>query len=190
MALRVATPEDAEALAAIYDPVVADTAISFELEPPGPDEMRRRIVATLARLPWLVSVDAQGCVDGYAYASRHRERAAYQWAVDVSAYVREDARGRGLGKCLYERLLAELAALGYFQACAGIALPNAASVALHEAVGFRPVGVYPQIGFKLGRWRDVGWWVRPLQAAGTPRGGAPPEPRAFQGLSEPGGAGS
>ena len=150
--------------------------------------MRRRIVATLARLPWLVSVDARGCVDGYAYASRHRERAAYRWAVDVSAYVREDARGKGVGRRLYTRLLAELAALGYFQACAGIALPNASSVALHEAVGFRPAGIYPQIGYKLGRWRDVGWWVRPLQAAADAHGNEPPQPRVFVALAPTGGA--
>lgn len=161
--IRAASPEDAEAIAAIYRPVVIETAISFELEPPSQQEMRARIEKTLQSLPWLVSLDGQGEVEGYVYASRHRERAAYQWAVDVSAYVRADARGRGVGRRLYEALFAELARLGYFQAFAGIALPNEASVALHESVGFEPLGIYRNVGYKHGRWRDVGWWQRALQ---------------------------
>jgi phosphinothricin acetyltransferase len=174
MSIRVATPQDAQAVLDIYAPVVRDTAISFELEPPSIDEMRNRIVDTLQRLPWLVSVGAQGLVDGYAYASKHRERPAYQWAVDVTAYVREEARGQGVGKRLYARLLEVLVELGYFQAFAGIALPNQASVGLHEAVGFVPVGVYRNVGFKLGAWRDVGWWQRELRAPAEPL-----EPLAF-----------
>lgn len=157
MPVRVATPEDAEAITAIYASVVANTAISFELTPPTVDEMRSRVVKTLTELPWLVSEDAQGQVDGYVYASKHRERPAYQWSVDVSAYVREDARGGGVGKRLYTALFKELAALGYFQAFAGIALPNAASVALHESLDFKPLGIYRKIGFKHGAWHDVGW---------------------------------
>jgi L-amino acid N-acyltransferase YncA len=173
MTLRVATPDDADAIAAIYAPIVASTPISFELVPPSADEMRQRIVATLERLPWLVSLDASGAVDGYVHAGRHKERPAYQWSVDVTAYVREDARGRGVGKRLYGRLFEELVALGYFQAFAGIALPNAASVALHESVGFQPLGVYRNVGFKFGAWRDVGWWQRPLRPLDEP---SPPRP--------------
>jgi len=168
MNIQVATPQDAQQIAAIYAPIVTGTAISFELEPPSVDEMRQRIVATLERLPWLVSLDDAGAVNGYAHAGRHRERAAYQWSVDVTAYVREDARGRGVGRQLYTALLDELVNLGYFQAFAGIALPNAASVALHEAMGFQPLGVYRQVGFKLGEWRDVGWWQKPLREPATP----------------------
>lgn len=170
--VRTATPDDAPAIAAIYAPIVEHTTISFELEPPGVDEMRARIAATLPVLPWLVGTDAAGEVEGYVYASRHRERAAYQWAVDVTAYVRADARGRGVGRRLYAVLCEQLAALGYCQACAGIALPNPASVALHESVGFVAVGVYRDIGFKLGAWRDVGWWqkaLRPVQLPAPPR---------------------
>ena len=163
MSIRVAVPDDAAAIHRIYAPIVAGTVISFELDVPTVDEMRSRIVATLARFPWLVSVDDDGAVDGYVYASRHRERAAYQWSVDVSAYVREDARGRGIGKRLYLRLFDELAALGYFNAFAGIALPNASSIALHESVGFKFVGIYRAVGYKLGAWHDVSWWQRPLQ---------------------------
>ncbi len=177
----VARAADAEPVAAIYAPIVAATVISFELEVSTVDEMRRRIVATLPRFPWLVSEDAQGAVDGYVYASRHRERAAYQWSVDVTVYVREDARGRGVGKRLYTKLFEALPKLGYHQAFAGIALPNAASIALHESVGFRHVGIYRDVGFKLGAWHDVGWWQRRLQVPGTPQ-----EPLAFDG-AEPAG---
>lgn len=169
MTIRTATPDDAAAIAAIYAPIVANTPISFELEPPSADEMRTRIGSTLQRLPWLVSLDDAGRVDGYVYAGRHRERAAYQWAVDTTAYVREDRRGKGVGRKLYERLFEELVGLGYFQAFAGIALPNAASVALHESVGFEPLGIYRKVGFKMGQWRDVGWWQKTLrEAIGTP----------------------
>ena len=171
MTLRSATPDDAEAIAAIYGPIVADTSISFELDVPSADEMRSRIVATLERLPWLVSLDAAGRIDGYAYASRHRERAAYQWSVDTTAYVREDRRGQGVGRRLYGELFCRLVGQGYFQAFAGIALPNEASVGLHEAMGFQPLGIYRKVGFKKGAWRDVGWWQKELQptdAALTP----------------------
>jgi len=177
MNLRVATPDDAEAVTAIYAPIVAETAISFELEPPTIDEMRSRIAGTLQRLPWLVSLDAAGRVNGYVYASRHRERAAYQWAVDTTAYVHAAARGQGVGRRLYQALFAELVKLGYYQAFAGIALPNAASVGLHEAVGFTPLGVYRQVGYKHGQWRDVGWWQKTLQQPA----GEPAPPRVFGG---------
>ncbi|HEX6704860.1 MAG TPA: arsinothricin resistance N-acetyltransferase ArsN1 family B [Albitalea sp.] len=175
MKIRVATPQDAEAIAAIYAPIVTDTTISFELEPPSVEEMRGRIVSTLERLPWLVGEDDTGAVKGYVYAGRHRERPAYQWSVDVTAYVRADARGQGVGKRLYERLFDELMRLGYCQAFAGIALPNAASVALHECVGFKPLGIYRNVGFKMSAWRDVGWWQRELH---TPV--EPATPRAFR----------
>ncbi len=166
--LRLAHPDDAPAITAIYAPIVRDTVISFELEPPTEAQMRERIAATLPRLPWLVSLDAAGQVNGYAYASKHRERAAYQWAVDVSAYVRADTRGQGVGQALYRRLLQLLARQGYFQAFAGIALPNAASVALHESVGFTPLGVYRNVGHKHGQWHDVGWWQCSLQPLAPP----------------------
>jgi L-amino acid N-acyltransferase YncA len=174
--IRLATPDDADAIAAIYAPVVVETAISFETEPPDPATMRARITATLELFPWLVCTEGDGAVIGYVYASRHRERAAYRWSVDTTAYVHRNARGQGVGRALYEALLKELAVFGYFQAFAGITLPNAASVALHEAVGFAPLGVYRNVGYKLGAWHDVGWWQRTLQPAR-----APAEPRAFGG---------
>ncbi|MFL6695626.1 MAG: arsinothricin resistance N-acetyltransferase ArsN1 family B [Vitreoscilla sp.] len=175
MTIRTAEPADAEALSAIYAPIVRDTTISFELDPPSVAEMRSRIVTTMKALPWLVSVDGHGAVDGYVYASKHRERAAYQWSVDVTAYVREDARGQGVGKRLYVTLFDELVRLGYFQAFAGIALPNAASIALHESLDFEPLGVYRKVGFKHGSWRDVGWWQKELR----PPNSRPSEPVSF-----------
>jgi len=168
MKIRVATPDDARAVAAIYAPIVAGTVISFELDPPSEQEMRQRIEATLPRLPWLVGEDDAGRVNGYVYAGRHKARAAYQWSVDVTCYVRDDMRGQGVGKALYTRLFDELIALGYCQAFAGIALPNAASVGLHESLGFKALGVYRNVGFKRGAWHDVGWWQRELQRPAQP----------------------
>jgi L-amino acid N-acyltransferase YncA len=168
MNIRTATPDDAAAIAAIYEPVIRLTAISFETEAPDAAEMRARIEKTLASLPWLVAQDAAGDVCGYAYASKHRERAAYQWSVDTTVYVREDRRGQGVGRALYGRLLPLLADLGYCQAFAGIALPNAGSIGLHEALGFEAIGIYRNVGFKHGAWRDVGWWQRSLALPAAP----------------------
>lgn len=155
--IRLVEEGDAPQIAAIYAPVVRDTIISFETEPPSAEEIAQRVRDTLVRWPWLVC-ERDGEVLGYAYAGAHRSRAAYQWSVDVSAYVREDARQRGVGRALYTSLIAALALQGFYNAYAGIALPNDASVALHEAMGFRLVGVYRGVGYKLGAWRDVGWW--------------------------------
>lgn len=160
--IRLATTDDAGACLAIYAPVVAETAISFELEVPTVEEMERRIGETLVRYPWLVLAEPGG-VRGYAYASAHRQRPAYQWSVDVSVYVSPAARRMGAGRRLYTSLLALLRLQGYVNAFAGVALPNGASVGLHEALGFQPIGVYRNAGFKLGRWLDVGWWQLPLQ---------------------------
>lgn len=159
--IRLATAEDGDALAAIYRPYVLETTISFEETPPSPDEMSQRIVATLATCPFLVFED-QGVVLAYAYASPHRARPAYRWSVDVSVYAANNAHRRGIGRTLYTELLRRLTAQGFHSAYAGIALPNAASVGLHEAMGFRHLGTYEEVGFKFGRWRDVGWWQRPL----------------------------
>ena len=169
MQIRSARPDDAAAIQAIYAPVVRDTTISFELEPPMIDEMRARIVSTTAHLPWLVGLDEAGAVVGYVHAGKHRERAAYQWSVDVTAYVHSQHRGRGIGKRLYGRLFELLTVAGYCQAFAGIALPNAGSVALHESLGFSPIGVYRNVGFKHGAWRDVGWWQKQLQLPSMPQ---------------------
>ncbi len=178
MRARVATVDDAAEILAIYGPIVEATAISFEVVPPTLDEMRERIRTKVARLPWLVGVGDDGRVEGYVYASPHRDRAAYQWSVDAAVYVREDCRGRGLARGLYALLFDEVARLGYFQAFAGITLPNAASVALHEAVGFVKLGVYRDVGYKHGAWRDVGWWQKRLRN-GVAGGPSPDAPRLF-----------
>jgi L-amino acid N-acyltransferase YncA len=170
--IRTAHADDAVAIAAIYAPIVRDTSISFEVVPPSAQTMRERIVDQSAALPWLVAPGGDGLIAGYAYASRHRDRAAYRWSVDVSVYVSAEQRGTGIGRRLYDVLLERLAQYGYRQAFAGIALPNAASVALHEAVGFVALGIYRDVGFKNGAWHDVGWWQRALGSSG----GEPTEP--------------
>jgi len=162
MAIRLATSEDVEQMAAIYRPSVEGSAISFELVAPDGAELERRRAAALLLAPWLVWDD--GAVAGYAYASRHRDRPAYQWSVDVSVYVDASRRRQGIAARLYRSLFALLRLQGFAAAHAGIAVPNAPSVGLHEALGFRPVGVYPLVGYKLGAWRDVGWWQLPLAA--------------------------
>src|SRR3954463_10895304 len=143
--LRLARADDAVQIVAICAPIVRDPAISFEVDPPPVEEMRERIAGTLAMYPWLV-VGEDGRILGYAYASAHRERKAYQWSVDVSCYVHEGARKRGVGKRLYLALLEILRRQGFHGAFAGIALPNAASVALHESVGFKRIGIYREVG--------------------------------------------
>ncbi|MDQ0466151.1 phosphinothricin acetyltransferase [Caulobacter ginsengisoli] len=170
MIIRDASPQDAPAVAAIYGPIVRDTAISFETEPPTPDEMARRVAATLPDFPWLAA-EEDGAFLGYAYAGAHRPTASYRWSANVSIYLAETARGRGVGKALYRDLLARLRRQGICSVFAGIALPNSASVALHESVGFAPVGVYRRVGYKLGAWRDVGWWGQSLVDDDSP----PPE---------------
>jgi L-amino acid N-acyltransferase YncA len=176
--IRLATPSDAAPIAAIYAPAVTDLPTSFELAPPDADEMARRVATTLARTPWLVC-ERDGAVLGYAYASAHRERAAYRWSVDVSAYVRADARRLGVARALYASLLALLARQGFRNAYAGVTLPNDASVGLHQAVGFTPVGAYRGVGYKLGAWHDVAWFERPL----LPRVPEPPEPVPLPAIS-------
>ena len=155
--IRLANDTDADAIASIYRPIVEQTSISFETVAPDRYEMARRIVETLRHYPWLVC-EGDGHVIGYAYAARHRVRAAYQWSVDTSVYTDRPYRRLGVGRGLYLSLFGILAAQGYFNAYAGIALPNDSSVALHESMGFEPLGVYRRVGYKLGEWRDVGWW--------------------------------
>ena len=159
--VRAAGTADAAAIADVYRPYVTGSVASFETVPPDAAEMAQRLV-TRPRLPWLAA-ERDGVVVGYAYAAPHNARAAYRWSVSCSVYLAADERGAGTGRALYDRLLAELTGLGYVTAFAGIAVPNAASVGLHTAVGFTPVGVYRAAGFKDGRWHDVGWWQLPLR---------------------------
>jgi phosphinothricin acetyltransferase len=176
VSIRPATSADAAAIATIYGAHVAGGYATFEADPPSAAEFERRILSR-PRLPWLVGADGATVV-GFAYAARHRERAAYRWSADVSVYLATDAVRRGIGRSLYRELLPIVASLGYVSVFAGIALPNEASVGLHEAMGFSPVGVYRDIGFKLGHWRDVRWYQRRLV---DPPPADPAEPREWDG---------
>lgn len=161
MLIRLATPLDGPALAAIYRPSVVERVTSFELDPPDGAEMAHRVERCLARTPWLVA-EREGVVVGYAYAGLHRERPAYQWSVETSAYVRDDAHRSGVARALYGSLFALLALQGFRNAYAGITLPNAASEGFHLAFGFTPVGVYHGVGYKFGAWHDVLWLERAI----------------------------
>jgi phosphinothricin acetyltransferase len=173
--IRDADPErDGAACAAIYAPSIERSPVSFEEVPPDAAEMSARIERTSATHPWLVA-ESGGAVVAYAYACPHRTRPAYRWAVDVSVYVADGSRGEGHGRRLYSELFERLRSLGFRTACAGITLPNPASVALHEGLGFAPLGVFRAIGWKAGAWRDVGWWQLELAPPGVE---APPEPLA------------
>ena len=167
--VAVAGPHHAGDIAAIYAPIVSSTAISFETEPPSPEEMARRIEVTLAQYPWLVAL-VENRVAGYAYAHAIAQRQAYAWSAETSVYVHPEFRGMGIGRALYDELFATLRKQGYCRAFAGIALPNAASVGLHEAVGFAHVGTYRRVGWKMGAWHDVGWWELDLRPQGEPPG--------------------
>jgi L-amino acid N-acyltransferase YncA len=171
---RVATPDDAQAVLAIYAPYCSSTHVSFETAPPSEAQMRERIERVTSHYPWLIG-EIDGQVGGYVYATQHRERAAYRWSVDVAVYIAESHHRRSLGRALYTSLFALLREQGLFQAYAGITLPNAASVGLHESVGFQPVAVFPKVGYKLDRWLDVGWWRLQL----TPEIENPRDPRIF-----------
>lgn len=171
--IRPAAPEDAGEIQSIYAPFVVDTAVSFETEPPGVEEMERRIVENSEHRPWLVC-DLEDAIAGYAFASAHRARPAYGWSVEVSVFVLDWFRRLGIGRALYTSLFEILRLQGFHNAYAGIALPNPASVALHESLGFKPIGVYEKVGYKLGAWRDVRWWHLALQE----HGGEPAAPKS------------
>lgn len=181
--LRHADPErDGAACAAIYAPFVRASAVSFEEEAPDPDSFVERIATTTRTHPWLV-LEKDGRVIGFAYASQHRARAAYRWAADVGIYVDPAHQGNGAGRRLYEALLELMRRQRLLVACAGITLPNDASVGLHEAFGFERVGVYRDIGYKAGAWHDVVWMQLALGGRGPGDDGAPPpEPLAPQRL--------
>lgn len=160
--IRLASADDAAAIACIYAPFCTSSIVSFEEVAPTPETMAGRIARLAEMYPWLVLEDS-GTIAGYAYASLHRERAAYRWAVDVTVYVHPDYRRKGVGRALYGALFPILARQGYRRAYAGVALPNPGSEGLHEAVGFVEVGVYRRVGWKLGAWHDVRWYQRSLQ---------------------------
>ncbi|RDS85609.1 GNAT family N-acetyltransferase [Dyella psychrodurans] len=165
--IRIARAEDAAAVHAIYAPAVTDSAITFETELPGAEAMRQRILTRLHHYPWLVW-EEDGQVLAYAYATRFRERAAYDWIAETSIYVHADARRRGIARRLYGVLLDVMALQGINQAVGVITMPGEVSVALHESMGFTPAGIWRKAGYKSGRWWDVGVWQKELQAPENP----------------------
>jgi L-amino acid N-acyltransferase YncA len=176
LTLRPATRDDAATVAEIYAAYVEGSAVSFELEAPDAPEMRRRMEEVAGRYPWIVAEAEGGRLAGFAYACPFRARAAYRFAVETTVYLRAEAGGQGLGGALHRPLLATLEAQGFTEAIAAIALPNPASVRLHERLGFFHAGTYRRVGYKLGRWLDVGLWQRPLAAAASP----PTEPLSLE----------
>lgn len=156
LTLRKAVEEDGATLAAIYAPYVLDTVISFEAVPPTAEEFGGRIANCLPNYPWLVA-ELDGQAAGYAYAGPHSGRAAYNWSADISVYLAPGHQRRGIGRSLYDALIALLRHQGYHALFAGITLPNEASVAIHSAIGMRRVGIYREVGFKFGQWHDVMW---------------------------------
>lgn len=156
--IRSATAADAEAIAAIYNPFILDTAVTFEEQPVTGDDIAARIAECQElKLPWLV-IEQDREVQGYAYATRWKGRSAFRYSVETTIYLAPHATGRGTGRRLYGELIRKLQSRGIHAAIGGIALPNAASVALHERLGFRKVGHFSEVGHKFGRWIDVGYW--------------------------------
>ena len=176
--IRVATEDDAPGMLEIYGPVVRETSISFERQPPSIADFRGRIRASLEQRLWLVCIN-DGVIVGYAYATQFNPREAYIWSVEVSVYVRPEYHRRGIGRALYTSLFRCLTLQGYCTAVARITLPNPASVTLHESMGFQAVGVNRGIGYKHGQWHDVGIWQMEIQ----PRPQSPKAPRPFVALS-------
>jgi len=159
--IRLATPDDGGACATIYAPYVTDTAISFEVVPPDGAEMAGRIARTIARSPWVVA-EMDGVIRAYAYGTRHRDRAAYDWTAETTVYVDRTFTRAGLGRAAMRALLAILELQGVHLAVAGITPPNEASIALHLALGFERVGAFEAIGYKFGAWHGVEWFAREL----------------------------
>ncbi|MDT8759072.1 N-acetyltransferase family protein [Sphingomonas psychrotolerans] len=177
IAIRGAEASDAASIAAIYAPHVLTGTVSFEIDPPDARAMRTRMAASDGLYPWLVATTGgdEGGVIGYAYATKFRDRPAYRYVCETSIYLTDASSGSGVGRLLYSALIDTLRAQGFVHAIGAIALPNDRSIRLHEAVGFRRAGVYREVGFKHGRWIDVGFWQCELNEPAVP----PVEPRKF-----------
>jgi len=155
--IRVATIDDSESILKIYAPYIENTSYTFETEVPTIDSFKERISYYLQNWPWLVC-EINGVVTGYAYGARHRERIAYQWSVESSVYVHDDYQRRGVAQALYSALINILKLQGFRNLYAVINLPNDKSVSFHEKSGFEYFATYKNVGYKLGRWKNVGWW--------------------------------
>lgn len=165
--IRIARAEDAAAVHAIYAPAVTHSAITFETELPGIEAMRQRILTRLQQYPWLVW-EENGDVLAYAYATRFRERAAYDWIAETSIYVHADAQRRGIARRLYGLLLDVMRLQGINQAMGVITMPGEVSISLHESMGFTPAGIWRKAGYKAAQWWDVGVWQKELQVPANP----------------------
>lgn len=172
MRIRLAVPSDGPRLSAIYEPAVVGSTLSVELVAPDGAEMSRRITETTATRPWLVA--ESDTVLGFAYAGPHRVRPAYAWSAEVTIYTAAEAHRKGLGRALYTSLFAVLQLQGFQNAFAGVTVPNPASSAFHEAMGFELIGTYRRVGLKLGRWLDIRWYG--LSLGDYPPDAAPPRP--------------
>lgn len=176
IAVRPATADDAAAIAEIYRPYVERGTVSFELDAPDEAAMRGRMEASAGLFPWLVVTEGEGgAVRGYAYASAFRDRPAYRFTIETTVYLESGTQGRGNGRHLYDALIDTVRAQGFTHAIGVIALPNEHSVRLHESVGFQRTGILREVGYKDGRWIDVGFWQCALNDATIP----PREPRPF-----------
>jgi phosphinothricin acetyltransferase len=172
MHIRLVQLKDAEAILDIYKPYITSTATTFETSVPAVEAFEERIKTNTEKYPWLVAED-EGKIIGYAYASKHRDREAYQWCVECSVYVLEQYHHSGIAKELYTKLFELLQRSGYVNVYAGVTLPNPKSVAFHTKMGFEPIGVYRDIGYKLGQWHDVAWMVKTI----NPHREDPPVPQ-------------
>lgn len=155
--IRLAIQSDAPGILSVYAPYIQHTSITFETEVPAEELFTNRIVSYLKDWPWLVC-QVDGTIAGYAYASRYRERVAYQWSVECSVYIHDDYMRAGVAQALYTALMEILKLQGFRNVYAVINLPNERSVAFHEKIGFRYFATYEQVGYKLGQWKNVGWW--------------------------------
>lgn len=163
--IRLATPGDAAGILAIYAPYIQNTSFTFETEVPSVEEFAERIRTYLLNWPWLVC-EVDGAIAGYAYATRHRDRTAYQWCTESSVYIHDDFQKAGIGKALYTALFEILKRQGFNNVYAVINLPNERSVAFHENTGFSYFATYEKVGYKLGKWKNVGWWKLSLNEYG------------------------
>jgi phosphinothricin acetyltransferase len=178
-ALRLATPSDAKSILDIYAPYIRNTSLTFETEVPTEKAFAERIEKYLGKWPWLVC-EINGVVAGYAYSSLYRERTAYQWSVECSVYIHDDFQKAGIAKALYTSLFEILKKQGYNNVYAVINLPNDKSVAFHEKCGFEYFATYEKVGYKLGQWKNVGWWRLILNEFGDD----PPAPISFSELKK------
>ena len=177
--LRLATAPDAKGMLAIYAPYIENTSFTFETETPTEEQFANRINTYLEQWPWLVC-EEDGKIVGYAYAAKYRERTAYQWCTETSVYIHDDYLKNGIGRALYSALIAILEKQGFRNIYAVINLPNDRSVAFHESLGFTWFANYEKVGYKLGKWKTVGWWRLTVNEFGT----EPAPPVAFAELDK------